>query len=119
MVQSLGETPTQAKLEELLSTQSESLDLNAINGMLPAIREQRKSKQDVINAFKVFDNRSDGHITVDNFRTMMGSVGEKLSPSEVTAAVDKAYEIAPGELDDGVKAIKYEAYVEWMMGSQT
>ena len=38
---------------------------------------------------------------------------------QVTAAVDKAYEIAPGELDDGVKAIKYEAYVEWMMGSQT
>ena len=35
-------------------------------------------------ASQVFDNRSDGCITVENFKQMMGTVGEKLTAQEVT-----------------------------------
>jgi len=116
MVQSLGETPTQEKLKELLGNLGkDQVERADCDKMLPDIREQRKSKKDVIDAFKVFDNRSDGHITVDNYRTMMGSLGEKLPMSEVQLAIDKALEVAPGETD-GQTAIVYETYVDWMMG---
>merc|ERR1712070_1016208 len=116
MVQSLGETPTQAKLGELLAGKTD-IDREGVKAMMPAIKAEKKNEQDVLNPFKVFDNRSDGHITVDNFRQMMGSVGEKLTPQEVTDAVAKAKEVADTTMDDGQEAIEYAKYVDWMMGA--
>merc|ERR1712216_213584 len=118
MVQSLGQTPTQAKLKELLDSNKNAeglVDRPACDKMMPEIQAQKKSRTDVIEAFKVFDNRGDGMITVENFKQMMGSVGEKLTATEVQEAVAKATEVAPGE-SDGQAAIEYEKYVEWMMG---
>merc|ERR1711907_509393 len=117
MVQSLGQTPTKAKLSELLDQYAPNGTVNkdACDKMMPEIAKEKKSKQDVIDAFKVFDNRSDGHITVDNFRQMMGNVGEKLTAPEVQEAVAKALEVARGQTD-GQEAIDYVAYVDWMMG---
>merc|ERR1712070_800255 len=117
MVQSLGETPTQAKLGELLAGKTD-IDREGVKAMMPAIKAEKKNEQDVIDAFKVFDNRSDGHITVDNFRQMMGNVGEKLSGPEVQEAVTKALEVAKGETD-GQEAIDYVAYVDWMMDGKS
>merc|ERR1712046_281814 len=118
MVQSLGETPTQKSLQELLKDKQD-IDRDGVVAMMPAIKAEKKTEADVIKAFKVFDNRSDGHITVENFRQMMGSVGEKLTPDQVLEATTKAQEIAGSTMDDGSPAIKYEKYVKWMMGSAT
>jgi len=63
----------------------------------------------------VFDNRSDGCITVENFKQMMGTVGEKLTAQEVSEALTKALEVAHST-SDGNEAIDYRAYVDWMMG---
>merc|ERR1711912_108791 len=106
MVQSLGQTPTQARLKELLDENAPNDEVNraAVDKMMPEIVKEKKTKEDVLNAFKVFDNRSDGHITVDNFRQMMGQVGEKLKPQEVDGAVSKALEVAKGT-SDGAEAI--------------
>merc|ERR1712159_218522 len=120
MVQSLGQTPTQARLKELLDENAPSgqVDMDACKKMMPAIAAEKKSRQQVIDAFKVFDNRSDGHITVDNFRNMMGQVGEKLSPQEVEEAVTKALEVAKGSsAGESGDCIEYEKYVTWMMGN--
>merc|ERR1711934_86362 len=119
MVQSLGQTPTQARLKELLEQYAPDdapVDMAAVEKMMPEIAKEKKSKEDVINAFKVFDNRGNGCISVENFRQMMGSVGEKLTAPEVNEAVTKALEIAKGE-EDGIDAIDYHAYVDWMMGA--
>merc|ERR1711881_711885 len=120
MVQSLGQTPTQARLNELLQENAAggTVDMEACKKMMPDIAKEKKTRQQVIDAFKVFDNRSDGHITVENFRNMMGQVGEKLKPQEVDEAVAKALEVAKGSsAGESGDCIEYEKYVTWMMGN--
>jgi len=118
MVQSLGQTPTQAKLEELMGTHAPDGQVNrdACDKMMPEIEKEKKSKKDVLDAFKVFDNRSDGKITLENFRQMMGNVGEKLTAPEVAEASQKAMEVAGTKTEEGGDAIDYNQYVTWMMG---
>merc|ERR1712072_1038735 len=119
MVQSLGQTPTQDELKDLLEkndcTEGE-IKLDAITAMMPEITKTKKTRSEVIDAFKVFDNNSDGCITVDSFKQMMGQVGEKLGPKEIDEAVTKALEIAKGS-SDGQDAIEYARYVDWMMST--
>jgi len=119
MVQSLGQTPTKEKLKELYGTHAKEgkIDKAACDAMMPEIEAEKKTKAQVLDAFKVFDNRGDGCITVDNFKQMLGQVGEPLSPPEVQEAVAKALEKAPKD-SDGKEAIEYGVYVEWMMGDQ-
>merc|ERR1712167_81379 len=92
-------------------------DRDLVTQYMPPIQAEKKTKQDVINAFKVFDNRSNGMITKENFENMMGNVGEALDKKQVMEASAKAMEIAPSQLDTGEPAIMYEKYVDWMMGS--
>merc|ERR1712167_350216 len=120
MVQSLGQTPTQQVLGDLLKEHAPGgqVDIDQCKAMMPDIAKEKKTRQQVIDAFKVFDNRSDGHITVDNFRNMMGQVGEKLKPQEVDEAVAKALEVAKGSsAGEAGECIEYEKYVTWMMGN--
>ena len=119
MVQSLGQTPTVAQLKKLLEEHASSgeVKMDAVDKMMPEIAKTKKTRKEVLDAFRVFDNRSDDHITVDNFRQMMGQVGEKLQAKEVDEAVAKALEVAAGETE-GVQAIKYPLYVDWMMGKE-
>merc|ERR550514_15505 len=72
MVQSLGQTPTQEVLKNLLEGKPDEIDLAMAKEMMTAIEAEIKTKEDVINAFKVFDNRGDKCITVENFKAMMG-----------------------------------------------
>merc|ERR1712010_60171 len=115
MVQSLGQTPTRAKLEELMSSMAPDGNVteDVCTKMMPEIEKEKKTKKDVLDAFKVFDNRSDGKITTDNFRQMMGNVGEKLTATEVGEAVTKAMEVAGCKTDEGGDAINYAQYVDW------
>merc|ERR1712072_525360 len=119
MVQSLGQTPTKAQLTKLLEEHAPNneVKMDAVEKMMPEIAKTKKTRKEVLDAFRVFDNRSDDHITVDNFRQMMGQVGEKLDAKEVDEAVAKALEVAAGETEN-VPAIKYPDYVDWMMGKE-
>merc|ERR1712070_725460 len=77
MVQSLGQTPTRNDLKDNIWNKQESCkssgfcDRAAVEAMWGPITERKKSKQDVLNAFRVFDNRGNGFITDDQFNTML------------------------------------------------
>merc|ERR1711865_1252109 len=124
MVQSLGQTPTQAALKKLLDENVDGDELvtkAACDAMMPAIVLEKKDKDAVMNAFAVFDNRSDGNITVVSFRSMMGGVGEKLKPAEVNAAIEqlRTLDMIVDNPEYQEETIAYAAYVNWMFAGSS
>eukprot|EP00656_Telonema_subtile_P048462 TRINITY_DN577_c0_g1_i1.p1 TRINITY_DN577_c0_g1~~TRINITY_DN577_c0_g1_i1.p1 ORF type:complete len:181 (+),score=70.46 TRINITY_DN577_c0_g1_i1:182-724(+) len=125
MVQSLGQTPTKADIDEIWKKCPEDVATVAeVEAMWPDIESKKKTVDQVETAFKVFDNRGHGWITEDQFKTMMASVGEGLSPQEYNIALEQARKCSEGiDTDgrdamtdvDGKKAIYYRAFLKWMM----
>eukprot|EP00658_Telonema_sp_P-2_P068269 TRINITY_DN5720_c0_g1_i1.p1 TRINITY_DN5720_c0_g1~~TRINITY_DN5720_c0_g1_i1.p1 ORF type:complete len:164 (+),score=51.50 TRINITY_DN5720_c0_g1_i1:246-737(+) len=126
MVQSLGQTPTKADMDEIFKAHcpDDKATPETIEAMWPKIEETKKSVDQVETAFKVFDNRGHGWITEDQFKTMMSTVGDGLSPQEYQLALQQARKQSEGiECPDrepmtdvdGKKAIYYKAFLKWMM----
>merc|ERR1712224_30275 len=95
MVQSLGETPTQPEFTEMLSSfPADNLDWEQVVSLFPKIVASRKTQGEIIEAFQVFDHRSNGHISVSDFEQML--VGDGVDASEVASAVEAAQVVAKG-----------------------
>ena len=88
----------------------------SIAKMWPAIEAELKERPKVETAFRVFDNRGNGNITIEQFQTMLKGVGDALSPEEYESALKKARELSgEGCEEDGKECIKWELFLDWMM----
>ena len=76
--------------------ENETLDLKEFLGLMAATTGKDK---ELIAAFKEFDKDGNGFITPDELRSVMKSMGEKLSDSELTEMIMKADKSGDGQVD--------------------
>merc|ERR1712205_11602 len=69
---------------------------DAVDKMWPAVTACKKTAEEIEVAFKVFDNRGEGWITIDNFSTMMKCVSEQLTETEYQLALKQAKDCSVG-----------------------
>jgi Ca2+-binding EF-hand superfamily protein len=115
VMKSLGLSPTNDELKEMIS----SVDHNGDNEIdfdefLILMRSRggkktRNPEQELIDAFKVFDTDNSGSIDKHELKSLMDSLGQKLSSEELDAMMD--------EVDtDGNGEISYEEFKAMMVG---
>ena len=66
----------------------------------------------MLEAFKFFDKDNSGYITAEELKSVLDSVGEKLSQSEIEEIIRQADV-------DGDHTINYQEFVRFIMQSQS
>lgn len=87
VVRALGQNPTEADVKRLCQSKSsdDRLSFEEFLPVLQAVSKQRPvdTAEDFIEGLRHFDKDGSGYISAAEIRTMMTSLGEKLSEEEV------------------------------------
>lgn len=111
VIRALGQQATEAELQDMIN----EVDADG-NGMIEfseflTLMERRMmdttAEDEVLAAFKVFDENNDGFITASELRTVMQNLGAKLNDEEIDKMVAEAD-------TDGDGQINYEEFVQMM-----
>ncbi|XP_062503825.1 uncharacterized protein LOC134180645 [Corticium candelabrum] len=110
VMKSLGLKPTEDEMKAMIESAdtnaNESLDLDEF---LQLMSEATRPDKELREAFKEFDKDGNGVITPDELRSVMKSMGEKLTDSELDEMIKKADKSGDGKVD-------YEEFVKLMTG---
>ncbi|XP_034654472.1 neo-calmodulin-like [Drosophila subobscura] len=86
VLRSLGQTPTEAELydmiEEVDADSSGSIEFVEFLQMMAKKYQVLNLDESVMAAFRVFDSDEDGYITVQEMRSVIDSLGQKMSDQE-------------------------------------
>ncbi len=103
MMRSLGQTPTEAELKEMIAevdaNKDGTIDFKEFLGLMSRQTKERDSQEELREAFKVFDKDGNGFISAAELRHVMTSLGEKLSDEEVDAMMKEADADGDGQVD--------------------
>ncbi|KAJ2661596.1 hypothetical protein IWW48_002305 [Coemansia sp. RSA 1200] len=103
VMRSLGKNPTETELQDMIA-EIDRDNNNKIDFIefvtLMARHDKDENKEDEIKeAFRVFDVDGDGKIDANELRTIMTSIGEKLTDEEVDEMIREADANGDGRID--------------------
>lgn len=103
MMRSLGQTPTEAELKDMIAevdaNKDGTIDFKEFLGLMSRQSKGRDSQEELREAFKVFDKDGNGYISAAELRHVMTSLGEKLTDEEVDAMMKEADADGDGQVD--------------------
>ena len=112
VMRALGEHPTEEELQEAVDEVDAdgdgTVDFPEFLAMMAKRMDSDGFLEDMIEAFKVFDNDNSGYITSQELHEIMSVLGPKLTADEVGEMIKDA-DI------DGDGQINYEEFVKMMM----
>ncbi|SPP75543.1 blast:Calmodulin [Drosophila guanche] len=86
VLRSLGQTPTEAELydmiEEIDADSSGSIEFMEFLQMMAKKYQVLNLDESVMAAFRVFDSDEDGYVTAQEMRSVIDSLGQKMSDQE-------------------------------------
>lgn len=110
MLRACGLNPSEAEVEELTKKAdpkgSGSFDVASFLSIMDGHGIRNDSQDDVIEAFRVFDNEGKGKIPATELRAILVNMGEKMSEEDADAAIAAAT-VEGGKID-------YEEYVSML-----
>jgi calmodulin len=84
VMRALGQSPTQAEVAEIVKEAgSESIDFETFKNLMQKHKRNVDPEKELREAFKVFDKEGKGYVSTNEMRTVLTSMGEKLSEEEV------------------------------------
>ena len=86
-----------------------TIDFEEFLIMMSKKMKENDSEEELMEAFKVFDNDGNGFINIDELRQVMTNLGERLSEEEVEMMIKEA-DI------DGDGLVNYEEFIAMMSG---
>lgn len=118
LLSSLGQTYSKAELQAMISDLDDRVDIGGdrdfridFKDFLSLMARKMKdsdTEEELIEAFKVFDQDGDGFISAGELRYSMANLGERLTDAEVDEMIREA------DMDnDGL--INYDEFVKMMM----
>lgn len=111
VMRSLGETKSDEQLEQMIAEVdvdgNGTIDFEEYLEMMAKKMQNSGSADQIREAFKVFDKKNCGYLTVDELRHIMTNLGEKLTDEEVDEMIR--------EVDlDGDGHIDYEEFTQML-----
>lgn len=108
LMKSLGQTPTEAELRDLVNeidiNGDGEIDFGEFVSLMARQVSDHDAEEELREAFKIFDRNEDGFISASELRLVMTNLGEKLTDEEIDDMIREA------DFDkDGV--INYEEFV--------
>lgn len=112
VMKSLGQKTTESELQDMINEVdidgNGTIDFPEFLALFDRKTESSNSKEDVKEAFRVFDKDGNGYINASELQYVMTTLGEKLTNEEVEDMLKEA------DIDeDG--AINYEEFVKILM----
>lgn len=86
-----------------------TIDFQEFCDMMAKKLKDSDSEEEIKQAFKVFDRDGNGTISVSELKSVMSSLGEKLTDGEIDAMIREADVDGDGE-------ISYDEFVKMMLG---
>ncbi|KAI3605016.1 calmodulin [Moniliophthora roreri] len=112
-MRSLGQNPSESELQDMINEVDAdgdgTIDFPEFLSMMATKIHHADSEEEIRQAFKVFDKDGNGTISAQELRTVMESLGERLSDKEIDAMIKEADV-------DGDGTISYQAILDdaWM-----
>ncbi len=87
---------------------SGTIDFNEFLQLMSVKMSERDSKEEILKAFKLFDDDSTGKITFKNLKRVAKELGENLTDEELQEMIDEADRDGDGEIneDDFLRIMK-------------
>ena len=112
VMRSLGETPTDEEVVKMVAEVDESgdgeIDFGEFCGMMKKKMKESNEEEELKAAFRIFDKDGSGMVEFGELKTLMMTLGEKMSEAEVTemwAEADK----------DGSGTVDYSEFITVLM----
>ncbi len=108
LVRDITELEIRRMIEEVDVDGNGIIDFDEFVMMMNRRNKESDAEEEVINAFRVFDDDCDGVISTSELKQIMTNLGDKLTEDEVNAMIAEADV-------DGNGFIHYEEFVRTMM----
>ncbi|XP_029634784.2 neo-calmodulin-like [Octopus sinensis] len=112
VLRSLGQNPTEVELRDMINEVdidgNGTIEFNEFLEMMMKCKSETNERQEVTDAFKVFDTNKDGFINASELRHVMMNLGEKLTDKEVEDMIREADADGDGRID-------YEEFIRILM----
>ena len=111
LLHSLGQVPTEAEKQEIVSTTDMSLDKIDFGDFLYLMTLKMRHtdmEQELIHAFRVFDRDGNGNISAPELKYVMSNIGENITDEEIDMMVLEADV-------DGDGQINYHEFIRMML----
>lgn len=111
VMRSLGQNPTEAELQDMINEVDAdgngTIDFPEFLTMMARKMKDTDSKEEIREAFRVFDKDGNSYINAAKLRHVMTNLGEKLADEEVDEMIREAN-------IDGDGQVNYEEFVQMM-----
>ncbi|KAL0064558.1 hypothetical protein AAF712_008503 [Marasmius tenuissimus] len=113
VMRSLGQNPTEVELQDMINEVDAdgngTIDFSEFLSMMSKKVHHADSEEEIRQAFKVFDKDGSGSISANELRSVMESLGERLTEDEINSMMREADV-------DGDGTISYSEFVKMMTG---
>ena len=111
-MRALGFTPKKEEIRKMIADidkdGSGTIDFDEFLVMMTSKMGERDSKEEMIKAFKLFDDDETGKITFKNLKRVSKELGETMNDEELQEMIDEADREGSGEvsMDDFLRVMK-------------
>jgi len=103
VMRSMGLNPSEAELKQMIcevdADENGSIDFAEFVTLMARKMSNTNRDSEIMEAFKVFDRDGNGKISADELKSIMSSLGEKLSDEEIQQMIKEADTNGDGEID--------------------
>ena len=112
VMRSLGLKPSEEDISEMLFVIEQDgnpqITFPYFLSLMADKMQDSDSEQQLLSAFDVFDKHKNGQIAIEDFKGVVGNLGEKLTPNEIREIIREADKDGDGQID-------YVEFVKMMM----
>jgi Ca2+-binding EF-hand superfamily protein len=102
-MRALGFEPKKQEIRKMINDidrdGSGTIDFQEFLGMMTSKMSERDSREEILKAFRLFDDDNTGKITLNNLRRVAKEIGENMTDEELREMIDEADRDGDGEID--------------------